>query len=137
MVTRRVVVRDAKLISPRKTVAYGLLVDGVSWPLFSGAPSFTTSIIETSQTVTVETVPRTWLTGVSVINSIVAAEHTYSGSLDLPSVILAPGASLAMAVSVAIFYQETTAAFDVRVGDMTIELAASSLTDPAFGQQVV
>lgn len=136
-VSKRVITRNAKLVSPRKTVGYGLMVDGVPWQLFTGSPAYQTSVIETSETVTVETVSRTWLTGVDVINAIVPAEHTYSGSLDLPSVVLAPGETATVSVAVAIFYQETTDAFDARVGEMTLELVGKSIVNTTFGEAAV
>lgn len=136
-IRRRIIVRDARLITPRKPVAYGLVVDGVGWPLFSGAPAYEASVIDSEGTVTVETVVHTFLTGTSVINAIIEAEHVYSGSVDLPAVTIAPGATHTLTVATAIFYQATTVAFDVNVGETTIELEGHSIADSSFGQEVV
>lgn len=135
VVAKRVIVRDARMKSPRKPVSYGVLIDGVPYPLFSAAPSFTTSIIETEGTVTVDTVLHTFLTGVSVINSIIPAEHSYSGSLDLPSTVVEPGDALSLDVTTAIMFQEDgTDPFEVRIGHTTVELFGFSLVDYTFGE---
>ena len=135
-VRRRIIVRDARLITPRKAVAYGLVIDGVGWPLFSGVPAYETSVIDTTGDVTVDAVVHTFVTSTSEINAIVEAEHVYSGSLDLPAVTIAPGATHSLAVQTAIFYQATTVAFDVNVGETTIELEGHSIADSSFGQEV-
>jgi hypothetical protein len=135
VVAKRVIVRDARMKSPRKPVSYGVMINGVPYPLFTGAPSFETSVIETEGTVTVDTVPHTFLTGVSVVNAIVPTEHCYSGSLDLPSTIVAPGASLSLDVTTAVmFQQDNTDPFEVRVGHLTVELFGFGLVDYTFGE---
>lgn len=134
VVAKRVIVRDAHMKSPRKPVTYAVMIDGVPWPLFTAAPSYTVSVIESEASVTVDTVLHTFLDGVTVINSIIPATHRYSGSIDLPSTVVAPGDTLTLDVTTAILFQDTTDPFEVRIGHTTVELFGFGLVDNTFGE---
>lgn len=139
---RRVIVQDARLISPRQPVDYALIVDGATaspWPLFSGTPSFQASIIPVSKNSGTTTLNgatnATYVESVTLANALIPAEHCYSGSLQLPAVLVDPGASYTCAVQTAIRYQTATDAFGVQVGATTLEVVGFAIVDNTFGQE--
>lgn len=139
MVVRRVSVRAAKLITPRKSVSYDLVIDGAvttPWPIIGAAPDKTVGVIPTTFTGTVDGQQRAIVTGISVIDSVNQATHAGSATLTLPTLTLDPGGSYEMSVATAItYYQDSTDAFDVQVGETWCEAVGWAVPDPAFGQE--
>lgn len=140
---RRVIVQDARLISPRQPVDYAIIVDGATaapWPLFSGTPSFQASIIPVSKNSGTTSLGgatnATYVESVTLANALIPAEHCYSGSLQLPGVLIAPGDSHTCTIQTAIRYQTATDAFGVQIGATTIEVVGYAIVDETFGEEV-
>jgi hypothetical protein len=65
----------------------------------------------------------------------VPAHHVWSGGVQLPAVIVEPGAEATFSVQTAILFQDDTDPFEVRIGEMTVETIGLGMADPTFGQE--
>lgn len=139
MLVRRVSVRAAKLMTPRKSVSYDLVIDGATstpWPVLTGTPDRTVGVIAPKQSGTIDGTQKAFVTDVTVIDSVNQAVHAGSATLTLPTLLIEPGGSYDMTVATAVtYYQDVADPFDVQVGETWAEIAGWAIPNTDFGQE--
>lgn len=143
LVRRHISVRAAKLLTPRKSVSYDLVVDGATaspWPILTGVPDRTVSVVLQKKTATMsidnQQVQHAFVHDATVIDTTNPATHAGSTTLSLPSLLVDPFATYSMTVATAIsYYEDLNDAFDVQIGETTAELVGWTMPTTDFGQE--